>query len=91
MKGISKADRSLNLLGCSVEQLKQHLQETAIKNGYTDFDINNYDTSQFHIDHVIPCESFNLVNEDQQRRCFHYSNLQILTAKENLEKNKYEI
>ena len=29
---------------------------------------------------------FDLTKESEQRKCFHYSNLQILTARENLTK-----
>jgi len=72
------------LLGCSLKKLKRHLQETAIKNGYISFNINSYSGLEYHIDHIIPCASFDLSKEKEQRKCFHWSNLQILRAKENL-------
>jgi len=75
------------LLGCSIDELKLHLQNTAIQNGYFEFDINNYSGQEYHIDHIKPCNSFDLSKEEEQRKCFHYSNLQILTAKENLQKS----
>jgi len=40
----------------------------------------------WHIDHIRPCASFDLTKEDQQRECFHFSNLQPLWAFENLSK-----
>ena len=40
--------------------------------------------SYWHIDHIRPCASFNLQNEEEQQICFHYSNLQPLTAKDNI-------
>ena len=46
---------------------------------------------KWHIDHIKPCASFNLLEEDEQKKCFHYTNLQPLWAKDNLKKGgKYE-
>jgi len=83
----SKSISNIELLGCTIEELKVHLQKTAIKNGYKYFDINNYLGKDYHIDHIKPCASFNLTKLEEQRKCFNYSNLQILTATENLEKS----
>ena len=43
--------------------------------------------SNIHIDHIVPCASFDLSDPEQQRRCFHYTNLQVLWWRENLEKS----
>jgi len=45
--------------------------------------------SQWHIDHIRPCCSYDLTNPEEQRKCFHYTNLQPLWATDNLSKNKY--
>jgi hypothetical protein len=86
LNGNCKSDHTLSLLGCSLDFLKQHLQSTAIKNGYYEFDINNYDSKQFHIDHVIPCCAFNLSCSYHQKLCFNWSNLQILSKESNMNK-----
>ena len=39
-----------------------------------------------HIDHVRPCASFDFNDPGQQQPCFHWANLQLLPASENLEK-----
>jgi hypothetical protein len=35
---------------------------------------------------VVPCASFDLTKPEEQFKCFHYTNLQPLWAKENLRK-----
>jgi hypothetical protein len=40
----------------------------------------------WHVDHIKPCAKFDLTDPDQQRACFHFSNLQPLFADENLRK-----
>ena len=47
--------------------------------------------NQWHIDHIRPISSFNLNDPTQQKKCFHFSNLQPLWAKDNLKKgSKFE-
>lgn len=88
LKGGYKSAKTMDLLGCSIDQLKEHLNLTAIKNGYKNFDINNFNGKQWHIDHVIPCCAFDLSDPLQQKECFNYKNLQILSAKDNILKNR---
>ncbi len=42
---------------------------------------DNY--GKWQIDHKIPCASFDLTDPEQQKSCFHFSNLQPLWAKDN--------
>ena len=82
-----KIDHTINLLGCSISEVKVYLQQTAIQNGYKDFNIESYSGKKFHIDHIKPCSSFDLSLPENQKLCFHYTNLQILSAKDNLKKS----
>ena len=44
----------------------------------------------WHIDHIKPCSLFNFNNPEEVKMCFHYTNLQPLTAAQNLfKKDKY--
>jgi hypothetical protein len=77
-----KSQSSLFLTGCKTwDELKNHL-EKKFTNG-----MSWANMGEWHIDHIIPCSSFDLTNIEQQMQCFHYSNLQPLWAKDNLSKS----
>jgi hypothetical protein len=80
MKGIRKSVGTLELLGCSVARVRAHL-EGQFRPGMS---WNNY--GEWHIDHIRPCAKFDLTKPEQQKQCFHYSNVQPLWAGENLSK-----
>ena len=70
------------LIGCSAIELKEHI-EKRFKDG---MNWDAYLRSLIHIDHIRPCASFDLSDPEQQKACFHYTNLQPLWAKDNLKK-----
>jgi len=76
---------TLGLLGCSTEEFKKYL-ETLFTGGMT---WDNYGKNGWHIDHIIPCAAFDLTDPEQQRKCFHYTNLQPLWASDNQKKSSY--
>src|ERR1700722_193327 len=76
-----KSDGTLNLVGCDIDTLKKYLGELFLVGMMWD----NY--GEWHIDHIIPCASFDLSKEDEQTKCFHYTNLQPLWAEDNLKKS----
>lgn len=75
--GTKKSYSTIILIGCEIDFLKQHL-ESRFKNGMS---WNNY--GEWEIDHIKPCSSFDLTDEEQQKICFHFSNLQPLWKTEN--------
>ncbi len=40
-----------------------------------------------HVDHLIPCASFDLSKEEEQKKCFHWSNLRYMNAVDNIKKS----
>lgn len=82
MLGISKSKRTMDLVGCSYDELKKHIESQFTKGMTWD----NY--GEWHVDHIVPCALFDFTNEDDQRKCFNYKNLQPLWAKENISKGK---
>jgi len=82
LKGNPKISTTMNLVGCSIDQLKQHLEQQ-FKPGMS---WENYGFYGWHIDHKRPCASFDLSVPEHQKLCFHYTNLQPLWAEENMKK-----
>jgi hypothetical protein len=76
-----KSRGTTELLGCTIQQLKAHLQ-SQFKPGMS---WSNY--GLWHIDHIKPCALFNLSIDSERMACFHYSNLQPLWATDNLSKS----
>lgn len=82
----TKAYHTKQLIGCEVVFCNEYLinnyfNKTGIRVTVKDISIHG-----LHIDHIIPCKVFNLADSEQQKICFNYRNLQLLTAKENLKK-----
>jgi hypothetical protein len=46
---------------------------------------------QWHVDHIKSCYTFDLSLPDEQKKCFHYTNLRPLWAVDNLRRPKREI
>jgi hypothetical protein len=79
----SKSARFRELLGCSLDAARRHL-EKQFKPGMR---WENHSFRGWHIDHRRPLASFDLRDPEQQKIAFHFSNLQPLWAHENLTKN----
>lgn len=77
-KGI-RASKTSDLLGCDPITLSIQLQ-CQFRSGMT---WENYG-KVWHVDHKSPCCAFDLTNPEQQKKCFHFSNLQPLFVEENL-------
>ena len=80
IKRNQKNGSSIKDLGCSIEDLKKHL-ESQFQPGMT---WKNH--GKWHIDHIIPLSKFDLTVKEQFLKAVHYTNLQPLWAKDNLKK-----
>lgn len=67
-------------VGCTAEFLRQHI-EAQFADGMS---WDNY--GEWHIDHIRPCASYDLSNENARRECFNWKNLRPLWASENIQK-----
>jgi hypothetical protein len=77
-----KAYKTHELIGCTIPQLMAHL-EAHFTDGMT---WGNKGRGGWHIDHIIPCALFDLTDPEQQKACFHWSNLQPLWEADNIRK-----
>jgi len=81
-KGEKKSVATMLLVGCSLEQLKLHLESKFLSG----MSWKNHTVHGWHVDHIKPCSSFDLTDLEQQKICFHWSNLQPLWWQDNLRK-----
>ena len=87
MRGIRKTKSSLELLGCTVDEYRQHI-ESLFTDGM------NWDEvfkGHIHIDHKIPLIAFDLNDPNQQSIAFNWRNLQPLWATDNFKKMSQDI
>jgi hypothetical protein len=75
-------------LGCSIEEFKTYIESRFYINDITgeSMDWNNWSKHGWHLDHIIPLDSFDLTDLEQFKKACHYTNLQPLWAKDNLQK-----
>jgi hypothetical protein len=78
-----KCDKTMELIGCDINTLKNHL-ESKFTEGMS---WSNYGKNGWEIDHIIPCSLFNLTNDLDQKECFNYLNLQPLWMLDNILKS----
>lgn len=79
-KKTTKNQNSEKILGCSINYFQKYLLETYKKNYGIEWD----GIEKVHIDHIIPLSTAN--TEESIIKLCHYSNLQLLKAKDNLNK-----
>ena len=75
-----KHGNTMELTGCSKDELFTHLESKFIDG----MNWENYGV--WHIDHIKPCASFDLTDPEEQKKCFHWTNLQPLWAIDNMRK-----
>jgi hypothetical protein len=81
-----KSVSTLELLGCTIEFFKIYI-ENKFQKGMS-WDNYGFGIDKWNLDHIVPCNSFNLLLEEEQRKCFHYTNYQPLWQLDNIRKGK---
>jgi len=75
-----KNGRTIELVGCTWVFLKAHIENLFLPG------MSWENRRLWHLDHIRPCAKFDLRDKDQQRACFHFTNLQPLWAEDNMKK-----
>lgn len=83
-QSLVKSEKMAELVGCSVAYFREYLKGLW-RPGMT---WENHGVYGWHIDHIIPCAAFDLSKPEEQRKCFHYTNLQPMWGKENQSKGR---
>ncbi len=82
--GVRKTYRAEAIIGCTLADLKAHLESKFLPG------MSWEKRHLWHIDHKRPCSSFDLAIVEEQKKCFHYTNLQPLWWHDNIIKgDKY--
>ncbi len=87
IKGNYKVGSAVRDLGCSIKDLKIHLEEQFLE-GMT---WENHGLYGWHIDHKLALANVDLTDREQFLKVCNFSNLQPLWAKDNLSKGCKEI
>jgi hypothetical protein len=75
-----KLSTTPTLVGCTWDHLVSHLEARFLPG------MTWENRREWHIDHIRPLASFDLLDHEQQRAANHYTNLQPLWAEDNLRK-----
>jgi Uri superfamily endonuclease len=82
LKNNFKSGSAIKDLGCSIDELKSHLESQFT----TQMTWDNYGPKGWHIDHIKPLCSFDLTNPEQLKEACNYKNLKPLWWTDNLSK-----
>jgi len=80
IKNNQKKGKTLNILGCTIDDFKRHIESNFTEG----MNWENY--GKWHIDHIIPCDCFDLSKEEAQMFCFHHTNMQPMWGIDNIVK-----
>jgi len=82
LKGNSKSASTMELIGCTIDELRIHL-ESLFEPWMT---WENQGLGGWDVEHKIACANFNLRDPEQQRACCNWSNLQPMEHIANIKK-----
>lgn len=85
-KEIGSGKKWLELLDCSIDNIKLWFEYNFDLDEYNNFNWSNYGKI-WEIDHVIPCKLFDMRNIDECKKCFNWKNTIPVTKSYNKTKS----
>ena len=82
IKNIQKTGSAVKDLGCTIPELKIHLENQFLPGMSWD----NWSPTGWHIDHEVPLDAFDLTDREQFLKACNYTNLQPMWGVENIKK-----
>lgn len=73
---------TMDAVGCDIDEFLAHL-ELQFTDGMA---WSNYGKRGWHIDHIVPINCFDLLDPDEVKKCYHFTNLQPLWWYDNIPK-----
>ena len=90
LKGKNKSKSTMQLIGCTIDELWLHLEKQFYPHPKTGKPMtrenHGFGEDYWHVDHYKPCAKFDLSDPEQQKICFRYTNLQPLWQTDNFSK-----
>jgi len=82
IRGNQKNGSAVKDLGCSIPEFKLYIERKWLDG----MSWRNYGKNGWHMDHIIPLDSFDLTDRSQFLKACHYTNYQPLWASDNIRK-----
>jgi hypothetical protein len=84
LNGNIKSAHTIELIGCSIEFFKNYLF-TKFHNDYPKVALY-LPACEMH--HIVKCSDFNMSDPEQQRKCFHYTNVKLMLKADHRDLHK---
>jgi hypothetical protein len=78
--GVNKSVHTREGLGCTAFEFKEYIQ-SLFEPG---MNFENNKSRKWHLHHIKPCHTFDLKDPEQQKKCFHYSNIMPMWENEHI-------
>lgn len=84
-----KYTNTKTFLGCDLTYFQNYIESLWLSG--MSWDNYGHGKNKWVLDHIKPCSAFNLLDENEQKQCFHYTNIKPCWFSENAKKwSKYD-